>query len=385
MTFTAGVTGAGGFVGQYVVRRLTQRADARVVVCPREAWNSPTRLAAFLAPCDVIVHLAGLNRGSEDEVYRRNVELVERLVAAVERAPRSPGIVFASSTQRSRHNAYGRSKRRGEDLIEAWSARGGNAIAMEIPNVFGPGCRPHYNSVVATFCDQLARGESPRIVSDAEIEFVWVGDLAAAIDAEVGELAAGRSRGYRLRRVPGRQPLLVSELLAKLRGFLDSEDERGIVPDLTDPFDAQLYATLRSYLPLAAHVKRPSLHADPRGELCEVIKLAGAGQVFFSTTRPGVTRGNHYHTRKSEWFCVLQGEAVIRLRRIGSDVVEEIRVRGDSPTFVSIPVLHAHHIENTGPDDLLTMFWTNEIFDPADPDTFAEAVLAAPQKQATAA
>jgi UDP-2-acetamido-2,6-beta-L-arabino-hexul-4-ose reductase len=168
--------------------------------------------------------------------------------------------------------------------------------------------------------------------------------------------------------------LRVSELLDKLQRFRKSRFDEGVMPDLTDRFDATLYATLESYFDLDRHAWQPAVHADDRGRLFEIVKLAGGGQVFFSTTRPGVVRGNHYHTRKIEWFCVVEGEAAIRLRRVGTDDVREFRVSGRQPHFVSIPVWYVHQIENTGEGDLLTMFWTNEIFNADDPDTYYEKV-----------
>jgi UDP-2-acetamido-2,6-beta-L-arabino-hexul-4-ose reductase len=147
-----------------------------------------------------------------------------------------------------------------------------------------------------------------------------------------------------------------------------------LVPDISDPFDAALYGTYLSHLPLGDHAHRPVLREDERGTLCEVIRLAGAGQVFFSTTKPGVIRGNHFHTRKVEWFCVLRGEAVIRLRQVNDKSVTEFRVSGREPQFISIPVWTTHQIENVGEEELLTMFWCNEIFVPEDADTYQELV-----------
>ncbi|MCA9266783.1 MAG: hypothetical protein KDA60_23170, partial [Planctomycetales bacterium] len=180
--------------------------------------------------------------------------------------------------------------------------------------------------------------------------------------------------GWSVRRLHGMGRLRVSELLQRLERFRDSERRAGAVPDITAPLDARLYATYRSYLPWSEHCLRPIVREDARGRLYEAIRWAAGGQVFFSTTKPGVIRGDHYHTRKVEWFCVVQGEAIIRLRRIGAAEVQEIRVSGERPEFVSIPVMHAHQIENVGRTDLLTMFWCNEIFDQSDADTWRERV-----------
>jgi UDP-2-acetamido-2,6-beta-L-arabino-hexul-4-ose reductase len=335
-------------------------------------------LDRFAAGCDCIVHLAGMNRGDDREIAEVNQTLVEKLVAAAGRCARPPHLVFASSTQRDRDNAYGQSKRQCEERLAAWAAevRRRSATTLVIPNVYGPGCRPFYNSVVATFCHQLAAGEEPTVVADASVDFVWVNDLVDQIaELITGRMAAARkSTGFEIVPVRTTGSLRVSELLAKLKQFQKSRFEDGVMPDLSDRFDASLYATLESYFDLGRHAWQPQVHADDRGRLFEILKLAGGGQVFFSTTRPGVVRGNHYHTRKIEWFCVVEGEAAIRLRRVGTEDVREFRVSGHEPRFVSIPVWHVHQIENTGDRDLLTMFWSNEIFDSNDPDTYYEKV-----------
>jgi len=301
-----------------------------------------------------------------------NAALVDKLVVAAERCARPPHIVFASSTQRDRDTAYCRAKRQCEQRLAAWvdGGRRRAATVLVIPNVYGPGCRPFYNSVVATFCHQLAHGEEPKITQDAAIDFVWVNDL---VD-QIADAVTAPATGFGMGTIQKSGTLRVSELLDKLRRFRKSRFDDGVMPDLTDRFDASLYATLESYFDLDRHAWQPQVHADDRGRLFEILKLAGGGQVFFSTTKPGVTRGNHYHTRKIEWFCVVEGEAAIRLRRVGTGEVREFRVSGREPQFVSIPVWHVHQIENTGEADLLTMFWTNEIFNADDPDTYYEKV-----------
>jgi UDP-2-acetamido-2,6-beta-L-arabino-hexul-4-ose reductase len=367
-----GTTGAGGFVGQHLVRRLAADQRVRVETCPRAAWDDAGALDRFAAGCDVIVHLAGVNRGTEQEIGEVNTALVEKLIAAAQRCARPPHIVFASSTQRERDNAYGRVKRQCENRLAEWvdGGRRRAATVLVIPNVYGPGCRPFYNSVVATFCHQLAQGEEPTIVEDASIDFVWINDL---VD-QIADVVASPAGGFGMATIQKTGTLSVSALLDKLQRFCKSRFCDGVVPDLSDRFDASLFATLESYFDIDRHAWQPQVHADDRGRLFEILKLAGGGQVFFSTTRPGVVRGNHYHTRKIEWFCVVEGEAAIRIRRVGGSEVREFRVSGREPKFVSIPVWHVHQIENTGDSDLLTMFWTNEIFNADDPDTYYEKV-----------
>ncbi len=367
-----GITGADGFIGRALCQRLTSERGVRAIPWPRTAWDDTEMLAGFAADCDVIVHLAGKNRGAVAEIREVNARLFADLLSAASQSPAPPRIVLASSTQRTRDTAYGRSKRWCENRLEQWAGedpmRSGTALV--IPNVFGPGCKPHYNSVVATFCHQLAHGETPTVAVDAQIGFVWINDL---VDQLVACIRKPWSR-FETEAVEITGEILIGDLLRKLQMFHRSRFEQGVMPDLSNRFDASLYATLESYNELSDHCWSPQVHADDRGRLCEVLKLANGGQVFFSTTKPGVTRGDHFHTRKIEWFCVMQGEAAIRLRRVGTDDVHEFLVSGESPRFVSIPVWHAHQIQNVGTSDLLTVFWSNEIFDESNADTYSEKV-----------
>lgn len=366
-----GITGPRGFIAGHLARQLATNPLIRVVACPRAAFAEPAALQQFAQECDVIVHLAGMNRGPMREVYDTNVTLTARLIEALRACEHPPHVIFASSTQRDQANDYARSKKECEELLRAWAREAAARLTIVvIPNVFGPGCRPFYNSVVATFCHQLAHGQKPIVIDDQQIEFVWVNDLIDTLCQVVRQPGQGHAE----RRVAGTARLSVSEMLAKLTVFRRSYFDDNVVPDLSDPLDASLYTTFLSYIDLDDHCHRPRVHRDDRGQLFEVLRMAGGGQIFFSTTKPGIVRGNHFHTRKIEWFCVLQGEAVIRIRRVGDDRVREFRVSGDSPQFISIPALHTHQIENIGADDLLTMFWCNEIFQPADPDTFYEQV-----------
>jgi UDP-2-acetamido-2,6-beta-L-arabino-hexul-4-ose reductase len=234
--------------------------------------------------------------------------------------------------------------------------------------VFGEGGKPRHNSVVSTFCDALARAEAPKVIQDGPLELLHAQSAGEAIlraiaaeDRSVGEV-----------RVPGR-PMRVSELLERLSSI--AVDYRGLlVPDLSDPLHRDLFNTYRSYLYPSFYPAALERREDARGSLFEAVKTRHGGQAFFSTTRPGITRGNHFHLRKLERFCVVRGDASIRIRRLFSSEVMDFRVSGEEPRVIDIPTLHTHSLTNTGDGDLMTLFWANEIFDPEAPDTFAEAV-----------
>lgn len=363
------ITGATGFVGTHLRLALRRDGAPAPAAVPRAAFEDPELLVREVGACDSLVHLAARNRGDDEAVHVGNAGLVRRLVRALELTGRAPHVVFASSTQARRDTPYGRSKREGAACLAAWAAQAGaDLTVLEIPNVYGPGCRPHHNSVVATFCHQLARGIEPEVQVDRELELLSVDDLAAAL--------SGLARGA---ITPGTLPTwpvdraTVSEVLALLRRFRAARDG-ALVPALGSRLERNLHRTFLSHVAPPALAAAPPLRADARGALFEVLRHDTGGQVFCSTTKPGVTRGDHYHLRKGEKFCVVSGRAVIRLRPVGGDQITEHAVSGARPQLVDIPVLHVHHIENVGPDDLLTLFWADEVFDPADPDTFAEAV-----------
>ena len=366
------VTGARGFIGRHLLDRLHREPGYQAVVIGRDEFADPALLAALLGGCDFVVHCAGVNRGEATIVESANLELADRLIAALEAAAAKPALlVYTSSTQERLDNPYGRGKRLAGEALAAWGKGMGVPVcSLVIPNVFGDGGRPFYNSVVATFCHQLAAGEEPKIMEDRRVPLVYVNRVVA----QIMECLQSPAHAPASLDIKADCEILVSEVLTLLRRYRSALLEQGAVPAFASRFELELYHTFRAYLGAAALEWRAQPRSDARGTLFEVIKQVGAGQVFFSTTKPGVTRGNHYHTRKIEKFCVVQGEAIIRMRRIGTSEVLEFPVSGAVPAAVEMPVYFAHHIENTGPGELVTLFWTNEVFDASDSDTFMEDV-----------
>lgn len=362
-----GITGAGGFIGSHLARQLTLDATIDVTRCTRAHFAAAEQLSRCISGCNSIVHLAAMDRGSERELFDVNVGLVNRLIEALSLADARPHIVFASSTERDRATAYGRAKRECERQLRAWAGgTGGRVTILIIPEAFGPGCRPYHNSVVATFCEQLANDQEPVVIDDYELALVSVHDLIDAIRQIMGD----EHTGVREARVPPTAQLGVSKLLEKLRYIRDCYFNEQVVPSLAEAFDSALYTTFLSHIDIRNHLYRPKMYIDARGELCEIMKMVGGGQMFFSTTRPGVVRGNHFHTRKIEWLCVVRGDAIIRLCRVGETKWRQYRVSGREPQFITIPPLWTHQIENVGAEEMLTMFWCNEIFEAGNPDTF---------------
>lgn len=362
-----GITGGAGFLGWHI--RAHVHADRSIEATPagHDVFSDPAALAAFVRDKDAIVHLAGMNRGDEAEIESTNVALTQMLIEACERERVQPHVLFANSTHSGRDTAYGRSKRRSAEMLASWADRAGAKFTnLIIPGVFGEGGKPLYNSVVSTFCHQIADGETPKIIQDCEMELVYAQVLAERI------LSVIRGGEIGLLRVAG-QTITVTELLERLQQ-LAGDYQSQILPSVSDRFGLELFNTYRSYLFPKHYPVALERRVDARGSLFEVVRTNHGGQCFFSTTKPGITRGNHYHTAKIERFLVAQGEATIRVRRLFSKDVVEFRVDGDSPGYVDMPTFHTHNITNVGAGELLTLFWAHEIYDPNRSDTFPEPV-----------
>jgi len=374
-----GITGQTGFVGTHLYNTLGLHPDKfQRIPFQDEYFKEESKLNEFVKQCDAIVHLAAMNRHNDPEViYQTNIGLVKQLIAACEATNSTPHILFSSSTQEERDNLYGKSKKEGRELLEQW-ALNNNAqfTGLIIPNVFGPFGHPYYNSVVATFCHQLTHNETPKIEVDGEVKLIYVGELVKEIIEMIEDMAAEEEKGLAdTAFVEYTASIKVSDLLSKLQQYKSNYFEKGEIPNLDTPFDRNLWNTFLCYLDHSTffpyHLK---LNTDNRGSFVETVKLNSGGQISFSTTVPGITRGNHFHTRKAERFAVIKGKARIELRRIGTDKVLSFDLDGASPSFVDMPIWHTHNITNVGDVELYTIFWINEHFDPEDTDTFFEKV-----------
>ena len=362
-----GITGGEGFLGWHLRAYLRAEPDFEVVSAGRELFGDAARLRAFVGAVDAVVHLAGRNRGEEREVRDTNIALAEQLASACAAAGAPPHVVYANSTHATRATLYGESKRIAAEVLGEYGRRAHAPFTnLVFPHLFGEGGRPFYNSAVATFCHQLAQGDEPQVIEDVELELVHAQRAAAEITTALREKRDGeaRIRGTSIR---------VSAVLAKLEAIAHQYRGR-LIPELASEFELDLFNCYRSYLFPAHYPVDLDLREDARGTLFEAVQTLRGGQCFLSTTRPGKTRGNHYHRRKLERFLVLHGEAVIRVRRLVAGAVAEFRVSGARPQYVDMPTLHTHNITNSGTDDLITLFWSQEIFDAAHPDTYTEPV-----------
>jgi UDP-2-acetamido-2,6-beta-L-arabino-hexul-4-ose reductase len=375
-----GITGQAGFVGTHLYNTLGLYPDRYERIPFEDAYfGEAGKLSAFAAQCDVIVHLAAMNRHNDpDVIYKTNIGLVQQLIDAMVATESTPHVLFSSSTQEERDNLYGKSKKEGRQLLENWAIQyGAKFTGLVIPNVFGPFGNPYYNSVIATFCHQLTHNETPKIEVDGEIKLIYVAELVKEIIGHItAAFAFPNEKGIANRiEVQHTATIKVSDLLAKLNSYKENYFGQGMIPDLSESFDRNLFITFLCYIDHSSFFPfKLKLNTDQRGSFVETVKLSSGGQISFSTTVPGITRGNHFHTRKAERFAVIKGKALIELRRIGTTEVLSFELDGAQPSFVDMPVWFTHNIKNTGNEELYTIFWINEFYNADDGDTFFENV-----------
>jgi UDP-2-acetamido-2,6-beta-L-arabino-hexul-4-ose reductase len=368
-----GITGSNGFIGYHLYQTLSlNKEDFSLVEFERSFFDDNQNLDAFVSSCEVIVHLAALNRHNDPKmIYETNTSLVKKLIDSLERTESKTHLIISSSTQEQRDNFYGKSKKEGRLMLSSWANQcGGRFTGMIIPNVFGPFGHAYYNSVIATFCYQISRGETPKIDVDGELKLIYVGELVQ----EIINLIQTKDNSHEL-IIPYTAKAKVSELLSLLQNFRTSYQDRGEIPILHNSFEQKLFNTYRCYMDIPSYFPKKFLqHSDNRGDFVEIARQGIPGQTSFSTTLPGITRGNHFHTRKIERFAVIKGKALIQLRRIGTNEVHNFYLDGAEPAYVDMPIWYSHNIKNIGEETLYTIFWINEPFDTKDPDTYFEIV-----------
>lgn len=368
-----GITGQNGFIGLHLLNNIKlNSASFQSIEFNKEYFSNEKNLDNFVSECDVIVHLASKNRHESHEIlYQTNVDLTNKLISSLKRVKSKAHVIFSSSTQEENESPYGKSKFEARGNLAKWANETqGKFTGLIIPNVFGPFGHPYYNSVIATFSHQLVNDESCKIKVDLLVKLIYVGELVdriiEVIDYEIFKDCL---------EIDYTHEISVSDLLKILQSYKEQYFKNGVIPYIANTFELNLFNTFRSYINVTKYFPKKYLtHTDNRGVFSELIRLNKGGQVSFSETLPGMTRGNHFHTRKMERFAVIKGQALIQLRKTGTTKKIDLYLSGDDPSYVDIPIWHTHNIKNIGDDPLITIFWINEFYSEEDPDTYFEIV-----------
>ena len=361
------VTGAKGFIGKNLIAELRNQGYDDILEYDIDTGHF--LLDSYCRGAEFVFHLAGVNRPKEqDEFMEGNFGFTSTLLDTLKEHNNTCPVMISSSTQASLDNPYGRSKKAGEDLLFQYSKEtGAKVLVYRFPNVFGKWCRPNYNSAVATFCHNIAH-DLPIKMNDPSVvmNLVYIDDV---VNELVNALNGQENRSGDFCEVPVVHTITLGEIVDLIYSFKKSREERS-VPDMSDAFTKKLYSTYLSYLPQNQFSYELKMNVDNRGSFTEFIKTPERGQVSVNISKPGMTKGNHWHHTKNEKFLVVSGRGVIRFRKIDSDKVIEYFVSGDKLEVVDIPTGYTHNIENLGETDMVTIMRANEQFDPDNPDTY---------------
>lgn len=362
------ITGAGGFIGKNLVATLKTAGYTDLMLFERD--DTPETLAEYAAKAGFVYHLAGINRPKDpSEFYAGNAGLTETLLSLLDKAGNKAPVLVTSSIQAALDNDYGKSKAQAEQAIFAHGqATGAPVYVFRLPGVFGKWCRPNYNSVVATFCHNSANG-LPLSVRDPEyrLPLVYIDDVVASFVAAL-DGSCTREGDYCV--VPVVHETTLGHLAETIEGFAKNRETLDVPDQTPGSLEQKLYSTWLSYLPADRFSYPLNMHCDNRGSFTEFLHTPAHGQVSINISKPGIVKGNHWHHSKNEKFLVVKGTGVIRFRALDSTEVIEYHVSGDKLEVVDIPTGYTHNIENVGQDDMVTVMWANEVFDPDHPDTF---------------
>jgi UDP-2-acetamido-2,6-beta-L-arabino-hexul-4-ose reductase len=367
------LTGANGFIGKNLALCLSELKGFSVV--PYVRGSAINQLPQLIAQTDVIVHLAGENRPQDEKAFEQvNTGLTKALCEAIQHETKTTGrkvsLILASSTQAERNNPYGQSKLAAEQAVQAMANATGNpAVVFRLPGVFGKWCKPNYNSVVATFCHNIARG-LPIQVNDptALLRLVYIDDVVSCFLQAIEQAIESTEQGFQHAAVQPEYSTTLGQLASQIEAFkncrttlLSERVGTGLV--------RALYSTYVSYLPAENFSYTVPQHGDPRGVFVEMLKTPDCGQFSYFTAHPGITRGGHYHHSKTEKFLVIKGQARFKFRHMHTSECHELITSGDKAEVVETVPGWTHDITNIGEDEMVVMLWANEIFDREKPDT----------------
>jgi UDP-2-acetamido-2,6-beta-L-arabino-hexul-4-ose reductase len=361
------VTGANGFVGKNLIAKLKYKGFNNIFEFTRESDSS--LLEKYTKECNFVFHLAGVNRPKDDKEFMEgNFGFTTKLLELLKKHGNKSPVLVTSSIQAEKDNPYGKSKKAGEDLLFAHSLEtGAKALVYRLPNLFGKWSKPNYNTVVATYCHNIARDLDIQVINpDAYLTLCYIDDV---LDEFFNALEGKPTVQDNYCVVPITHNIKLGELANLIRDFKESRSNIGI-PNMENALTKKLYSTYLSFLPEDKFSYDLKMNSDHRGSFTEFIRTPERGQVSVNVSKPGITKGNHWHHTKNEKFLVVSGEGLIRFRKIDSDEIIEYRVSGDKLQVVDIPTGFTHSIVNVGENDLVTVMWVNECFDPEKPDTY---------------
>lgn len=365
------VTGSNGFVGKNLISELKNRGYDDLYLY--DVDTDPSLLDTYCAECEFVYHLAGVNRPQDPKEFMEgNYGFTSLLLDSLKRHANTSPVLISSSIQAELDNPYGKSKKAGEDLLFSYAKEAGSSVfVFRLPNVFGKWCRPNYNSAVATFCHNIAH-DLPITVNDPSVvmNLVYIDDV---VDSFIKALNNDVLQEGGYCKVPTVHTTKLGTIVELLHKFKESRKDLS-VPNMGNSFEKVLYSTYLSYLPVDQLNYPLKMNSNERGSFTEILRTEERGQFSVNISKPGITKGNHWHHTKNEKFLVVSGEGVIRFRKIGTKEVIEYSVSAEKLEVVDIPPGYTHNISNTGASDMVTFMWANEPFNPDKPDTIYEEV-----------
>lgn len=378
------ITGAKGFIGKNLVAQLNNIREGKagfdglgadLLILEYDVDTDPVMLDSFCAKADFVFHLAGVNRPKDQaEFMQGNFGFTSVLLDTLKKHKNSCPIMLSSSIQAEKDNPYGQSKKAGEDLLLRYGREAGaKTLVYRFPNVFGKWCRPNYNSAVATFCHNIANDMSITVNDrETQLQLVYIDDV---VEEMLRGLAGRETREGAYCAVSAVYKATLGEIVDLLESFRD-QPKTLVMPEIAkDSFAKKLYSTYLSYLPEAKVAFSLRMNADARGSFTELLKTEKCGQVSVNISKPGITKGNHWHHSKWEFFIVVAGHGLIQQRKVDTDEVLNFEVSGDKMQAVHMLPGYTHNITNLSDTrELVTVMWANESFDPQHPDTFGEPV-----------
>ncbi|WP_346877320.1 capsular polysaccharide biosynthesis protein CapF [Clostridium sp. UBA5712] len=361
------VTGANGFVGRNLIAELNNRGFNDIYKFDID--TDKTLLNEYAEKCEFVFHLAGVNRPkNEKEFMEGNFGFTSELLELLKKHNNKSSILITSSIQAEKDNLYGNSKRAGEELLFNYSKESGaKALVYRLPNLFGKWSRPNYNTVVATYCHNIARGLDIQVNNeDAELTLCYIDDV---LEEFIRALEGNETVNGKYCCVPVIHKIKLGDLADRIRSFKESRKDLSIA-NMEDELTKKLYSTYLSFLPEDEFSYDLKMNCDNRGSFTEFIRTPERGQVSVNVAKSGITKGNHWHHTKNEKFLVVSGTGLIRFRKIDSDEIIEYKVSGEKLQVVDIPTGYTHSIVNIGDTDMVTVMWANEAFNPVKPDTY---------------